>query len=186
MWKRVKYFFENWNDSCMSVFDRMTQLGISLKQRGKLFYKKCYSTALQGNLRMTRDQFWPLLILCWKSAKNFPSRKLEYLSPQSCYTASQGGKWKIFAKCIFVLWVDAIFVWFLQHCQAYISIYRVNLSKRGGKDGVFRGISEGEAQGKFWGAALPARGKPRPSDYFTQIYILFPTLFFKVLRSAGE
>mgnify|MGYP007038730448 CR=1 FL=1 len=57
----------------------------------------------QGNLRMSRDQFWSLLILRRKSAENYPSRKLEYLSHQPCYIASQGGKWKIFAIRIFFI-----------------------------------------------------------------------------------
>ena len=34
MWNRVQYFFENWNDSCMSVLVRVTWFGISLYQRG--------------------------------------------------------------------------------------------------------------------------------------------------------
>ena len=34
----------------------------------------------QGRLGMSRDQFWSLLILHRKSAENYPSRKLEYLS----------------------------------------------------------------------------------------------------------
>ena len=49
----------------------------------------------------------------------------------------------------------------------------VNLSKRGGKDGVFRGLAGPEEN-------------PILPDSFTQIYILFPTRFLKVLRSAGE
>ena len=34
---------------------------------------------------MTRNQFWFLLILCRKPAEKLPSRKLEYLSPQTWY-----------------------------------------------------------------------------------------------------
>ena len=30
MWNRVKYFFENWTDSCLSVFVHLTWFGISL------------------------------------------------------------------------------------------------------------------------------------------------------------
>ena len=40
MWNRVKYFFENWNESCMSGFVRVTGFGISLKQREKKNYTK--------------------------------------------------------------------------------------------------------------------------------------------------
>ena len=48
-------------------------------------------------------QFWSLLILCRKSVKNYPARTHEYLSPHTCYIASQGGKLKLFAKCIFFI-----------------------------------------------------------------------------------
>ena len=41
----------------------------------------------------------------------------------------------------------------------------VTPSKRGGMDGVFRGLA-GLLRGKSQGAALPARGKPRPSQLF--------------------
>ena len=43
----------------------------------------------QGNLRMSTNQFWSLLNIRQKPAKNFPSRKLEYLSPQTCYIVSR-------------------------------------------------------------------------------------------------
>ena len=46
----------------------------------------------------------------------------------------------------------------------------VNPSKRGGMNGVFRGLAQ-LLRGKSQGAALPARGKPPPS--FTWNYILF-------------
>jgi hypothetical protein len=42
----------------------------------------------QGNLRMSRNQFWFLLILRRKSAENYPLRKPKYLSPQTCYISS--------------------------------------------------------------------------------------------------
>ena len=61
----------------------------------------------------------------------------------------------------------------------------VNLSKRGGKDGVFQGLA-GLLRGISRGAALPARESPILPDSFTKIYILFSTCFFKLLRSAGE
>ena len=62
----------------------------------------CHTFLLsQGNLRMSRNQFWFLLILRQKSAKNYPLRKPKFLSPQSCYIASQGGIWKIIAMRIF-------------------------------------------------------------------------------------
>ena len=48
-------------------------------------------------------QFWSLLILCRKSVKNYPARTHEYLSPHTCYIASQGGKLKLFVKCIFFI-----------------------------------------------------------------------------------
>ena len=35
--------------------------------------------------------------LCSSSAKNYPSRKLEYVSPLTCNIALQGRKWKVFA-----------------------------------------------------------------------------------------
>ena len=48
--------------------------------------------------------------------------------------------------------------------------YWVNPSKRGGMDGIsegwqgcYEGFPEDKAWGKSWGAALPARGKPRQS-----------------------
>ena len=41
--------------------------------------------------------------LCSYSTKNYPSRKLEYLSPKTCCIASQGGKWKLFGIRIFPL-----------------------------------------------------------------------------------
>ena len=51
--------------------------------------------------------------------------------------------------------------------------YWGNLSKRGGKDGVFRGLvgllkgfPEGKAGGKSEVAALPAEGTPCPSQLF--------------------
>ena len=51
----------------------------------------------QVNLSMSRDQFWSLLILCKKSAKNLTSQKLKCPSPQTCYIASQCDKWKKFS-----------------------------------------------------------------------------------------
>ena len=61
----------------------------------------------------------------------------------------------------------------------------VNLSKRGGKDGVFRGLAgllrgipEGEARGQSRGAALPARGKPRPSRlFYSDLHSISNTVF---------
>ena len=42
----------------------------------------------------------------------------------------------------------------------------VNLSKRGGKDGVFRGV------------ALPARGKPRPPRlFYSELHSISSTVF---------
>ena len=57
----------------------------------------------QGKLRMSIDHFYP----CSSSAENYPSRKLEYLSPQTRYINSQRGKWKIrivFVKNIYIRW----------------------------------------------------------------------------------
>ena len=68
----------------------------------------------QGNLRMGRDQFWSRLILRGISVENYPSQKLEYLSPLTCYIASQGGKWKIFAICIFNINIYNFFFFFEQ------------------------------------------------------------------------
>ena len=47
-------------------------------------------------------EFWSLIIMHQKSAHNYHSRKLEYLNPQKCYIASQGGKWKILTIHIFL------------------------------------------------------------------------------------
>ena len=61
--------------------------------------------------------------------------------------------------------------------------YWVNLSKGGGKDWVFQGlagllrwISQGRSPRESRGAALPARGKPCPSQpfYFTCLALLNP------------
>ena len=58
--------------------------------------------------------------------------------------------------------------------------YWVNLSKRGGKDRVFRGlagllrgISRGRSPREIPRSSLPARGKLHPYRLFTHIYILF-------------
>ena len=85
-----------WNStSCKIVFPHQFQIGL------KYHYAqgKNYS---QGNLRMSRDQFWSLLILLQKSAKNYPSQKLEHICPQTCFIASQSGKKKVSAKFIFL------------------------------------------------------------------------------------
>ena len=97
----------------------------------------------QGNLRISRNECWFLVILRQKSTKNYPLRKLEYLRPRAYTAASQCAIWKIFATCIFFLinifffklalgkglkCVELekatkvsvcsmqFFVWFLQHC----------------------------------------------------------------------
>ena len=53
----------------------------------------------------------------------------------------------------------------------------VNPSKRGGMDGVFQGLAGQPCQ--------PEENPVLPKSS-TQLYILFPTQFFKELRSAGE
>ena len=61
----------------------------------------------------------------------------------------------------------------------------VNLSKRGGKDGVFQGlegllwgISQGEAREKSRGAALPARGNPvLPNSFYSYLHSISNTIF---------
>ena len=59
--------------------------------------------------------------------------------------------------CFRVLFASSAFVSF---------IYWVNLSKRGGKEGVFQG------------AALPARGKPRPSWlFYSNLHSISNTVF---------
>ena len=45
---------------------------------------------------------------------------------------------------------------------------------------------EGEARGKSRGAALPARGKLRPSRLFYSDLHSISNTFFKILTSAGE
>ena len=52
-------------------------------------------------------------------------------------------------------------------------LYWVNLSKRGGKDGVFQGLA-----GLLRGAALPAQGKPRPSRlFYSDLHSISNTVF---------
>ena len=60
---------------------------------------------LLGNLRMSKEQFLFLLILRRKSAKNYSSQKLEYLSPQVCFIAALGGIWKIIDIHIWKKWL---------------------------------------------------------------------------------
>ena len=83
MWNRVTYFFENWNDSCMSVFVRGTRCGISLKQREIFFYKKFYSTSSRTfQITMeSQDEQRPVLV----SAHSPPKirRKILY---RKCYS----------------------------------------------------------------------------------------------------
>ena len=81
---------------------RVTRFGISLWQSDKLLYKKYYSTSSRTFVitRESEDEQKPVLVSArppQKSAENKPSWKLEYLSPQTWYIASQGGIWKIFA-----------------------------------------------------------------------------------------
>ena len=44
------------------------------------------------NVEDKQRQGWSLLILRQKFTENYPSQKIEYLSLQTCYIASQGGK----------------------------------------------------------------------------------------------
>ena len=74
---------------------------------------------------MSRIQFLFLLILRWKSAKNYPSRKLKHLTPARLEGVEVG---KLKKQSFYVLKqklkivVDAIFfVQFLELCFAYIS-----------------------------------------------------------------
>ena len=59
--------------------------------------------SVKGNFRrrVRRNSNW--------GAKNYFSRKLEYLSPQTCYIASLGSIWKIFAIRIFLSFIKYIF-----------------------------------------------------------------------------
>ena len=73
-----------------------TRFGVSLYHGGKLFDKKCYSTSSRifHITRESEDEQRPVLVSAHpppKSAENYPSQKLEYLSPQTCYIASWGG-----------------------------------------------------------------------------------------------
>ena len=82
---------------------------------------------------------------------------------------------------------------FLKVEKTYLKYY-VNLSKRVRKDRIFlglvgllRGISRGaKPEGNPEEQPCQPEKNPVLPDSFTQIYILFPTRFFKVLRSAGE
>ena len=58
--------------------------------------------------------------------------------------------------------------WLVQHW--------VNLSKRGGKDGVFQGLAG--LRGKLRGAAINARGKPSPSKLYFRKSNCCPTIPF--------
>ena len=55
-----------------------------------------------------------------------------------------------------------------------------------GWQGCSEGFPEGEARGKFPGAALLAQGKPRPSRLFYSDLHSFSNTVYKILRSAGE
>ena len=59
--------------------------------------------SVKGNFwrRVRRNSNW--------GAKNYFSRKLEYLSPQTCYIASLGSIWKIFAIHICLSFITYIF-----------------------------------------------------------------------------
>ena len=53
---------------------------------------------------------------------------------------------------------------------------RTGLSE--GWQGCSKGFPEGEARGKFRGAALPARGKPRPSRlFYSDLHSISNTVF---------
>ena len=55
---------------------------------------------------------------------------------------------------------------YLTKCYKFLgTLDWVNLSKRGGMDGVFQGLA-GLLRGISRGAALPAQGKPRPFRLF--------------------
>ena len=76
----------------------------------------------------------------------------------------------------------------LIHAHLYRIVW-INLSKRGGMDGVFRGLAgfsegfpKGEARWKSRGAALSAWGKPRPLPpsqlFYSDLHYILNTFFY--------
>ena len=57
---------------------------------------------LVGVWRMSKNQYWFLLILCQTSVRNYPAQKLELLIPQNRWIGDQGGIWNIKGKPIFL------------------------------------------------------------------------------------